>query len=106
MENTEIGKYIKSFGLSFAITSIVSAILVILKETNEDTLLAWMKAATGHHWVTHGIFDLILFAVLGWALSKPNGGKGVNLSTNGLIACIIAAIGISGILIYGFYILH
>jgi hypothetical protein len=106
MENTEIGKYTRSFGLSFGITSVVSAILVILKETNEETLLAWMKAATGHHWVTHGIFDLILFVVLGWALARPNGGKGVNLSTNGLISCIIAAVVVSGLLIFGFYILH
>jgi hypothetical protein len=106
MENAEIGKYTRSFGLSFGITSVVSAILVLLKETHEETLLAWMKAATGHHWVTHGIFDLILFVVLGWVLSKLNGGQGVNLSANGLITCIVGAIVVSGLLIFGFYILH
>jgi hypothetical protein len=49
METIEIGKYTKSFGLSFAITSLISALLVILKETNEETVLAWMKTATPHH---------------------------------------------------------
>jgi len=106
MEHAEFEKYTRSFGLSFAITSVVSAILVILKETNEETLLAWMKAASGHHWVTHGIFNLILFGVLGWALSRPNNGQGVNLSTNGLISCIVGAIVVSGVLIAGFYLLH
>jgi hypothetical protein len=106
MENTEIGKYTRSFGLSFAITSVISAILVILKESNEDTVLAWMKAATGHHWVTHGLINLILFVVLGWILSRPNTGKGVNISANGLIGCIVAAIVVSGALIAGFYLIE
>ncbi len=106
MENTEIGKYTRSFGLSFAITSVVSAILVILKETNEETLLAWMKAASGHHWVTHGIFDIILFVVLGWVLSRPHNGQGVELSTNGLVSSMVGAIVVSGVLILGFYLLH
>ena len=106
MENTEIGKYTRSFGLSFAITSVISAILVILKETNEETLLAWMKAASGHHWVTHGIFDIILFVVLGWVLSRPHNGQGVRLSTSGLVSSMAGAIVVSGALILGFYLLH
>lgn len=106
MENSEIGKYTVSFGLSFAITSVVSALLVILKESNEEGVLAWMKALTGHHWVTHGLIDLILFVVLGWALSKVSSGQGVKMSVNGLVSCIVGAVVISGILIAGFYLLH
>ena len=52
MGNIEIGKYGRSFGLSFAITSLFSALLVVLKETSEHTVMAWMKAAlltTGLH---------------------------------------------------------
>ena len=104
MESEEIGKYARSFGLSFAITSIVSAILVIVKESNENTVLAWMKAATGHHWITHGLFDLILFMFLGWALSRPNNGEGVEISANRLIGSIAGAIVVSGLLIMGYYI--
>jgi uncharacterized membrane protein len=106
MENSEIGKYTKSFGLSFAITSIVSALLVILKESSEEGVLALMKAITGHHWITQGLFNLILFVVLGWALSKANKGQGVKISANGLVSCIAGAVIISGILISGFYLLH
>jgi lipoprotein signal peptidase len=104
MENTEIGKYARSFGLSFAITSILSALIVILKESNEESVLAWMKAATGHHWVTHGVINVVLFVVLGWALSKLSDGQGVKISVNGLVGCIVGAVLISGLLIAGFYI--
>jgi len=104
MEPEEIGKYARSFGLSFAITSIVSAILVIVKESNEDTVLAWMKAATGHHWITHGLFNLILFVVLGWALSRLNNGEGIRISANRLLGSIVGAVVISGLFIMGFYI--
>jgi lipoprotein signal peptidase len=104
MENSEIGKYTRSFGLSFAITSVVSAFIVIIKESNEESVLAWMKAATGHHWVTHGIINLILFVVLGWAFSRLSDGQGVKMSANGLVGCIVGAVLISGLLIAGFYI--
>ena len=103
MENTELRKYTRSFGLSLAITSLLSALIVIIKETNEESVLAWMKAATGHHWVTHGVINIILFVVLGWALSIPNDRQGVKVSGNGLVACIVGAVLISGLLIAGFY---
>jgi uncharacterized Tic20 family protein len=106
MENSEVGKYTRSFGLSFAITSVVSALLVILKESNEEGVLALMKAVTGHHWVTHGLINLILFVILGWALSKANNGQGIRMSANGLVSCIVGAVIISGVLISGFYLLH
>ncbi|OGP59913.1 MAG: hypothetical protein A2V65_07095 [Deltaproteobacteria bacterium RBG_13_49_15] len=103
METIEIGKYTKSFGLSFAITSFISALLVILKETNEDTVLKGMAAITGHHWITHGLFDIILFAVLGLAFSKFHSGRGLQISTNALIGSIVGSVIISGLLIAGFY---
>jgi len=104
METFKIGKYTKSFGLSFAITSIISALLVILKESNEDTVLKAMAAITGHHWITHGIFVIILFAAIGWVFSRPNNGEGLNISTNALIGSIVASVIASGLLIAGFYI--
>ncbi len=104
MENTGIGKYTRSFGLSFAITSVLSVLLVILKESNEETVLAWMKAATGHHWVTHGIFNLIVFVGLGWALSRLDNGQGLKITANILVICIVCAVFVSGLIITGFYI--
>ena len=106
MANSEIGKYTRSFGLSFAITSVFSALLVILKESSEEGILKWMVAVTGHHWVTHGLINLILFVVLGWALSRAGKGQGVKISANALVSCIVGAVIISGILIAGFYLVE
>ena len=103
MKNIEIGKYGSSFGLSFAITSLFSALLVVLKETSQHTVLAWMKAVTPHHWITHTLLDLILFVVLGLALAKANKGQGVKISPNRLNNMIVGAFVISGIIIAGFY---
>ncbi len=105
MGKNDLSKYTISFGLSLAITSILSALLVIVKETNENTVLAWMKKATGHHWVTHGIFDLIAFVVLGLLLARAHGGDGVRTSGKGLITTIVVTVVIAGLLIAGFYLI-
>jgi lipoprotein signal peptidase len=103
MENSRLGKFTKSFGASFAITSILSALLVVLKESNEETVLAWMKSATGHHWTTHGLLNLIVFAGLGWGLSRFNDGQGLNISATVLVALIAVAVVFSELIIAGFY---
>lgn len=103
MERSELGVCVKSFGLSFAVTSLISALLVVLKETNEDTVLALMKSATGHHWITHGIVNIVLFLFLGWLFTRPNDGRGVNITSGSLVALIVASTIISGLMITGFF---
>lgn len=90
------------FGLSMAITSVLSALLVVVKETNEP-LLAWMKGATSHHWITHGLIDVVLFVVLGVLLSKAGGGKGLAMKPGGVAGAIVAAVVVSFLVISGFY---
>ncbi|OGR14665.1 MAG: hypothetical protein A2277_11145 [Desulfobacterales bacterium RIFOXYA12_FULL_46_15] len=104
MENKGIGKFTVSFGLSFAIISVLSALLVVLKETHEETVLAWMKSLTGHHWATHGIINLIVFVVLGWILPKLGNGQGMKISANVLVIAVVGAVILSEIIITGFYI--
>jgi hypothetical protein len=105
MENIEIGKYGRSFGLSFAITSLFSALLVVLKETNENTVLAWMKAATPHHWITHTLLDLIIFVVLGVVLARANDGQGIRIGADKLNSYIVGAFVIGGLIIAGFFLI-
>jgi hypothetical protein len=105
MEDKGLGRYTVSFGLALGITCVVSALLVILKELAEHSVLVWMKAATGHHWVTHGIFDLIVFIVLGLLLARANGGSGIRITENNLITIIVGAVVIGGLLIAGFYLI-
>jgi TRAP-type mannitol/chloroaromatic compound transport system permease large subunit len=102
METNGIGKYTRSFGMSLAITSVVSALLVVLKESSE-TVLAFMKQVTFHHWVTHSLFILILFVVLGWILGRTNGGQGIKMTVNSLLGTIMGTTVLSGLIIAGFY---
>ena len=96
--------YATGYGLSFAIVSVLSALLVVLKEIKEDSVLAAMKAITGHHWVTHGLLDVILFVVIGAALAK--GGRGMTMAADTLVRTITGSVIVSGLIIVGFYLLH
>jgi hypothetical protein len=69
MEDKYLSRFIPGFGLSFLVVSIINAILVIMKESSEG-LKKWMAGLLGHHWVTHGVFIIILFFVLGWLFSR------------------------------------
>jgi len=106
MQDRELSNATVSFGLSAAIVNVFNGLLVILKESNQDTLLAWMKTVTFHHWITHGLLDLILFVVIGFILSKTNAGKGVSMSANALILVLVLSVVIGYTLIAGFFLLE
>ena len=105
MGNSEIGKYGRSFGVSFAITCLFSVLLLIIKETNPKTVMVWMKAATSHHWITHTLLDVIVFVVLGVIFAKANNGQGIEIEPGKLNGFIVGAFIISGVLIAGFYLI-
>lgn len=103
MENSKLNINTISFILSFAISSIFTSLLVIFKESNEG-LKEWMANLTGHHWVTHGVFTIILFLILGFVFSKTSIPK--KLSTENLTNIVIWSTIIGSLLISGFFILH
>jgi hypothetical protein len=105
MQNNGLEKYTVSYGVSLAITVLLSALLVVFKELNEP-LLNFMKKVTIHHWVTHGAFDLIVFVVLGWLLAKLNGGAGLKISTKSFVTMIVGAVLLGGLTIAGFYLIE
>ena len=69
IQSDTISTYTASFGLSLGLTSLLNGLLVVIKETNEATVLAWMKAA-GNHWVTQGALDIVVFVTLGLLLAR------------------------------------
>ncbi len=95
-----LSKYTVSFGLALAITSVFSALLVVVKELSENTVMAFMKRATGHHWVTHSLLDVLVFLALGFLLTK------VQISSTRLIQVIIGATIIGAVIISGFYLIE
>ncbi|MBF0496771.1 MAG: hypothetical protein HQK58_09385 [Deltaproteobacteria bacterium] len=103
MKHNDLEKNTISYGLSLAVTSLFSALLVVLKELCDHSVLVWMSKATGHHWMTHGIIDVVLFVALGWFLGTLNGGHGVNISAEKFIKTVVGSVVISGLIIVGFY---
>jgi hypothetical protein len=101
-----IGTYTASYALSLAVTSVLNGLLVIVKETHEDSVLALMKRLTPHHWITHGIFVLVVFGLLGWAFSRANGGRGIEMSLPRLLSLLVGGVVLGGVLIAGFYLLE
>ncbi|UTV30976.1 hypothetical protein [Photobacterium atrarenae] len=94
------GAAIIGFSLSYAVTSIFSALLVVLKEISE-TIHHVLVVITGHHWVTHGLLDLILFVALGFVLSRKYGDA--DITDNALIMSITGSTILSGLIISGYY---
>lgn len=101
-ENTGISKYTRSFGLSLALASVVNAVLVVAKEKS-PAVQSGMQRLTGHHWVTHAVVILALYAGCGWLLARPNGGQGVRFTANSLIVTVVTGVVAGGLIIAGFY---
>jgi hypothetical protein len=94
-----------AFGLSLAVTSVTSALLVVAKELSPNRVMAWMSRLTGQHWVTHSAAAVLLFAILGFVFSLVNGGRGMRMDPGRLIALLTGGIVIGTIIIAGFYLL-
>ena len=90
---------VAGYGISYAITSILSALLVMLKETNES-VMGLLVSITGHHWVSQGLLVVVLFVVLGALLGRRDMG----MSGNALISTVVGATVLSGVIIAGFFI--
>jgi hypothetical protein len=101
-KNTGISRYTNSFGLSFALASVANAVLVVAKEKN-PAVMAGMQKLTGHHWISHSAIILGIFAFFGLLLAQLNGGQGVRITFNRLIAALVSGAVIGGLLIFGFY---
>lgn len=53
-----------AFGLSAAVVMAFNTLLAWVKDSYEP-LNSFMAALTGHHWITHGLVDVLLFFGLG-----------------------------------------
>jgi len=98
-ENEMLDTKTSSYVTAYAITALFNGLLVPIKEKIPFILDA-MKAL-GHHWVTQGILDVIVFfAVAMWLSGKDrqiSAAKGVNY--------LIWSTVVGGLLVAGFYLI-
>lgn len=96
--------YLWSFGWSVVAVSLLSTLLVIVKQLHAPTK-AWMVGVTGHHWITHGLIVVVLFAIIGLALGQIGAAKAsgrFNRIAPGILLSTIA----SGLILVGFFFLE
>lgn len=95
-----VDRWTNAFGLSFALSGVLSSILVVVKELNHG-VFQWMASLTGHHWVTHGVFQLVLFVALGMLLLPMP-----PMTASRLAALITGALVSGALIIIGFFLFH
>jgi hypothetical protein len=98
----EINRCAKAYSLSLAVTCVFSGLLVFLKELNKG-VFKFMASVTVHHWVTHGFFDVAVFFLLGFALSRIRGGQGPAVSDQATINILVGGVVAGLALIIVFY---
>lgn len=94
----DISDQTAGFGLAAAIAIVFNTVFAWVKDSYEP-LNAAMKAAMGHHWITHGVVDVALFVILGMVLSNSGFAKtvnGVQLLKYLVIAVVAAGGGLAG----------
>ena len=102
MENAAISKHTTSFGLSLALCAVLNALLVIAKEKSKG-VAAWMQKITGHHWTTHVVMVLVLFAIFGWCLAGTNGGQGPKTHVRRLTGIVVSGVVAGVFIVLAFY---
>jgi hypothetical protein len=79
-----------AFGVSAAIAILFNMLLAWVKDAVEPLNNA-MAALTGHHWITHGLLNLLVFLVGGIVLMR----RGVRI-TGAQLAVVIAVAAVVG----------
>lgn len=89
-----------AFVLSAAITVLFNTVLTWFKEISEP-FHDFMAALTGHHWVTHGLADIVVFVVLGLVFMRT--GTGARMTASGLASTLFIAVVVAGVGLAGFF---
>ena len=92
---------IAGFGIAASVAIVFNTLLVWAKETS-PALSAWMKSLTSHHWISQGLFTVLIFLILGVVFSKSKLKlKTRTLNWTILLSSVVSALGI--IIWYVFY---
>jgi hypothetical protein len=80
-----------AFGWAAVVVIIFNTVLAWIKDAYEplNTLMAHL---TGHHWITHGLVDVILFFLVGWLLTRSH----ASALTGSLAASVVVAAVVAG----------
>jgi len=102
MHESQLNGATKSYGVALGIACFLSALLVVAKELSTG-IFNIMKTLTVHHWVTHGVFIMAIFLILGFVLSKRHNGRGIAVRDSAVLKIIVAGVTLGTAIIVLFY---
>jgi hypothetical protein len=88
------------FALAGAITILFSTALASVKDAYKP-LNNYMNTVAWHNWITHGLVDVILFALLGMIFSKS--GMAERIAPRRLISILVGAVIVAGVGLFVWY---
>jgi hypothetical protein len=91
------------FNLSFVVMTIVSSVLVIVKETNAG-VKDWMKEAFTHHWIAQGVLILVPFVILGLLFAYTDLGRRIDYKRQ--FWAVVGATAIGSLLLVALFATH
>jgi multisubunit Na+/H+ antiporter MnhB subunit len=80
-----------AFGIAAAIAIVFNTVLAWIKDAY-DPLNSFMAALTGHHWITHGLADIAVFAIVGAVLMRRH----VSMEGTWLVCLLAGAVIVGG----------
>ncbi len=94
--NQYVDRRTAGFGVAAAVAILFNTLLAWVKDSY-PALNAAMKAAMGHHWITHGVAVMAVFLILGLLLSQKNMRmSGKRLAWKLVAATVLAGLGLIG----------
>jgi hypothetical protein len=94
-QNTALARA-AGFAYAVIVTALFNTALALLKDAYAP-LNQFMAHLTGHHWITHAIFDLLAFFAVGFLMTSrglPRGGLTDALALRVALAVAVAAVGL------------
>jgi hypothetical protein len=91
-ETQKLGRASAAFALAAAVACVFNAALAWAKDASTP-LNNFMASLTGHHWITHGLADCIVFVGLGLIFMKTSAADRIdpNRLCHILIWAVVAA---------------
>ena len=91
-----------AFALSAAIACLFNTALAWAKDAYAP-LNKFMASLTGHHWITHGVADLVVFVGLGLIFMNPSVANKIN--PNRMVAILIWSVVVASLGLFVWFLL-
>lgn len=101
-DSKNLDKRSAAFALAAAVAVLFNTALAWVKDAYAP-LNTFMAHLFGHHWTTHGLFDLAVFVALGLLFNST--GIASRIEPQRLVAMLFAAVVIAGLGLAGWFLL-